>query len=82
MYGVVGTSACLLAMLLAVSQSAPLRESRDVAAKMKCLTRKDVKGWKKCDWPSTPDSKPTYESLHFESKLERNEFAEIRVPQK
>ena len=78
----IGTSAVLLAMLLVVSQSAPVRESRDLDPRMKCLTRSDVKGWKKCDKPATPKSTPTYENLDFEYKLEQNAFKEIQVPQK
>ena len=81
MHGIVGTSVCLLAVLLVVSQSAPLREARDATTKMKCLTRSDAKGWKKCDKP-TPDSIPTYENLRFEHKLEQNAFTELQVPQK
>ena len=84
MHGILGTSVCLLAALLVVSQSAPLRDARDVTSKWKCLTRSEASGWKKCDEPTTASDSAvlTYDDLHFETKLEQNAFPEIEVPEK
>ena len=67
---------------MVASQSAPVRELRDLDPKMKCLTRSEAKGWKKCDKPTTPETTPSYKELEFEDKLERSAFPEIQVPQK